>query len=207
MVDDHEQKKKELRVVPIGNISSDDFAAVLHFAYTHRLPRSHENRLEDLLRLQPASGYFAFPALAEGIAARIATVVELNYNNCASIYNMAKASSFATLEGKCCEFVLQRFESFPLTRFLSLPRDLLVRVLERGEIDAEEEVVFERLIRWGFAQLGRAQLADTSRIRIAHDAELQRTLDGMLPPTVLMTKRNKRALLGYNPFSMQELLV
>lgn len=198
-------KKKQLNVISIGNISAFDFRAVLHFAYTHRIPRSHE-KLDDLMRLYPAASYFAFPALADGISSLVAKAVDLSYSNCATVWNLAKANSFEGLEGKCCEFVLLRFESYPAHAFFGLPRELLQRVLEPGELDVDEDVVIQRLISWGYAQLGRQQPRDPSRIRIPHDSELMDALASLLPPNALMTRRNRMALLGLNPFAMSELM-
>ncbi len=151
--------------------------------------------------------YFTFTSLTEGVSSFVARVVEVAHHNVASLFDMASASQFDELMARCVAFVLVHFETMPTHAFVRLPRELLRRVLDSGELEVDEAIIVARLVRWGCQQLGRAQLADVSRVRIATDEALLGALEGLLPPSVVLSRRNKRALLGCNPFMMQELLV
>lgn len=153
------------------------------------------------------AAYFSFASLSEGVSSFVARVVEVAHENVASLFDMAGASQFDELMGRCVAFVIEHFETMPTYSFVRLPRELLRRVLDSGELEVDEAIIVARLVRWGYQHLGRAQLADVSHVRIANDDALLGALQGLLPPSVVLSRRNKRALLGCNPFAMQELLV
>lgn len=93
-----------------------------------------------------------------------------------------------------------------LSRFFEIPQDLLARVLDTGQLILDESVIFDRIIRWGYAHLGRPAPLSTDKINICHDEELVQLLAPLLPPRVLLTKRNRQTLLGLNPFHVSSLV-
>jgi hypothetical protein len=102
--------------------------------------------------------------------------------------------------------LVKNFDSVSISVFVGLPQDLLARVLDTGRLILDEAVIFDRIIRWGYAQLGRPAPASTHKINICQDEPLVLLLNPLLPPRVLLTKRNRQTLLGLNPFHVSSLV-
>lgn len=157
------------------------------------------------MRLLPVAEYFGFAALHEGVASFVSQSLEVTLANVGAVYVMAERAQFEGLQERCAELVHESFPQLPNHGFNSLPRGLLCRMVTEG-IDAEHDAILARLVRWGYHALGRPPPRDVSRIRIADDSDLQRVLAGLLPPTVVMSRRNKLALLGRTPLQLPGLV-
>lgn len=113
------------------------------------------------------------------------------------------------LQRVCVNFLVDNFDVLPLARFIQTPEPLLAKALNTGRLVLDESVIFDRLIRWGYAKLGRPAPQATIDINISRDPELARTLAPLLPPRVLLTRRNKvkAANSWFVPFLSQQEVV
>ena len=100
----------------------------------------------------------------------------------------------------------ENYDLIPLEEFIKLPQQNLFDALNSGMLDQDEEIIFDRVIRWGYARLGRQQPESTLNVRIGSDEELREILEPLLPPSTLFSIRNKKTLLGANVFNLAELV-
>lgn len=78
--------------------------------------------------------------------------------------------------------------------FLALDRSLLKCALNAGALEVHEKLIFEAIQRW-------------AKARSSNDSELNRELQGLLPPEVMFNQRIKNSLLQIKKFSLVDLLV
>jgi len=174
---------------------------VLGVCYDGVLPAS--TPLSVVASLIPLAAYLQFDELRRQAENAVTDIDEENF---AEIFKLADESRLKELQKTVVSFVEERFDTLELPIFCAMPKELLRRVLNTGNLLLDESVIFDRLIRWGLAQLKRPQPKSTIGIRICNDAELRACLEELLPPRVLFTKRNKKTLLGMDPFSIHELV-
>ncbi len=188
--------------IPIGEFSPEQFAAVHSFFYNGALPKSSD--LELVSSLIPLTHYLQWDDLRKGIEMFFQHLKDVDEYSLMETWKIASDSK--TLQKVCVDFVVKYFDLIDLSIFFQLPEQLLIRALNTGELLLDEAVIFDRLIRWGYHNLNRPAPQKTSDINICLDAPLYKVLSPLLPPEVLLTKRNKKTLLGLDPFHISSLV-
>ncbi len=158
---------------------------------------------DSFLSRSPLAEYFQFAELAAAASRAVTEVTEANFGE---IFTVANEGKMRALEKSVVDFVVDHFDSIAQEWFVKMPKLLLQKALNTGQLQLDESVIFDRIIRWGFNSLGRIQPQETRNIRILDDAALRFVLADLLPPRVLFTQRNKKTLLGIDPFSINELI-
>lgn len=206
--------------IEIGNVSAADFEKIVRFLYTRSLDflkeafsHSSSDSVSDVMHVIELSMYFQIPSLRKSMEHYFLPSSsdgnnddDLSFRNVSITFEIAKAAQWKGLRRRCAQFVCQSFDVIPLDIFLGYSKDLLEQVLNEGALECDESIIFDRIIRWGYKVLGREDPKRTDNIRIPDDPELMRAVESLLPPTSIFSKRNKRSLMGFDVFSINELI-
>ena len=211
-------KERESEIIPINEIDAKNFESMVYFMYHHDFP---DLSMKSVLSLLPVSEYFDVQSMREGVQVTglmvsvlfsflrfqgyVAKQLSIDTHNVKEIYALAKSSNFESLKTQCVEFVTENFEVIPVHDFVEFDKELVSGVMNSGLLLSDEEVIFDRIIRWGYHRLNREPLKQTKEVQIAKDDELYECISVMLPPNSLFSQRNKKTLMGRDIFHLQQL--
>ena len=189
--------------IPIHNCTRLQFQALMGWLYMRTFPVLS---LEVLMSLLPLAEYFQCESLQSGVESRFREMTSIHGRNVNQMCALASQGGFEGLRENLTKFLCANYDMIPLEEFIKLPQQNLFDALNSGMLDQDEEVIFDRVIRWGYAKLGRPQPESTLNVRIGSDEELRKLLEPLLPPSTLFSIRNKKTLLGANVFNLAELV-
>ncbi|PKC59957.1 BTB-domain-containing protein [Rhizophagus irregularis] len=178
-------KKNDMIIFNKTNITPNVFDIILRYIYTGELNLTKQS-CEDILGLLIASDELLIEELCNYIQDYL--IVKPNKwikNNFTLIFRTAfKLTGCKKLQDYCFESICKNFDSFITTNdFLSLDKDILYELLKRDDLQIEEVVAWDYLIKWGIEQtpgLGNENNDRTKWNNENYEA-LKKTLNQFIP--------------------------
>jgi len=185
----------EGKPIEIHEVPSDNLRTLLHFMCNHEVvwpARNEREFFEQYVTLLPYAHYFGFGDELECSAAALLKPL-LSSTSVFKLWKMSEAFSAQTLSEMCESFLTNHFgEASQTNEFLLSDRELLRRVLHKGEVDCEVDCVMQSLEIWAKFHLRLKNEPVTP-------SGVQSYIMDLLPPQTMFTKGLKEHILTFNP--------
>jgi len=174
-------RESDQREISIPDCPKDAFEIVLEFIYSNRLDI---DSLFEALELYKLSQFFGIDEMTCACEEYIVTR-NLDVESVCHLWNCAREINAKNLLEDCANFFVTHFlQCSRSPGFLDLERDLLKSALNAGQIDEDEDKMFNVIQLWCQANALRLNCSP------------QQMIEELLPPKTLFNRRIKQRLIG-----------
>ncbi|RIA83940.1 hypothetical protein C1645_742705 [Glomus cerebriforme] len=167
------------------NINPTIFEIVLKYMYTSEVDLTNQSS-EDILRLLIASDEFLLEELLKHIQVYLIEnkPVWVEHNFIHVLYTAFKLHICKELQDDCLEYICDDPQPFITSKeFLLLDKNILYGLLKRDDLQIEEVVAWNYLIKWGIQQIPGLRNKNNDGVKWNHEdyEKLERTLSKFIP--------------------------
>ncbi|GES81716.1 hypothetical protein GLOIN_2v1636731 [Rhizophagus clarus] len=165
------------------SISPNVFRIILEYIYTGKMCLTNQSG-EDVLGLIVASEELLFDELFTYLQEHMIKYQRrwIQQNLVLALHTVSEISNYKNLRELCIQFILEDPQVFITSKeFLSLDENILSELLKRDDLQLEEIVIWEYLIKWGIKQTFGLSNIDRTKWNKEDYEALKETLNKLIP--------------------------
>ncbi|GBB98712.1 hypothetical protein RclHR1_00330039 [Rhizophagus clarus] len=176
-------RKDNLIEIKKPSISPNVFRIILEYIYTGKMCLTNQSG-EDVLGLIVASEELLFDELFTYLQEHMIKYQRrwIQQNLVLALHTVSEISNYKNLRELCIQFILEDPQVFITSKeFLSLDENILSELLKRDDLQLEEIVIWEYLIKWGIKQTFGLSNIDRTKWNKEDYEALKETLNKLIP--------------------------